>query len=112
VTGERLHLPFTGNQSAENYGSFVLTSIGTIGLESGYPALFPVSNVAFVFGMGGVTLKPAVIEDQIVPRRVISLSTSLDHRVVDAFHGGKLFRYLKQVIRNPQILEKKEHFPL
>jgi len=93
--------------SANNYGSFVLTNIGSIGLETGYPALFPISNVAFVLVMGGVTLKPMVIEDQIVPRRVINLSTALDHRLVDAFHGGRLFKYLKHMVKNPQLLEEK-----
>jgi pyruvate/2-oxoglutarate dehydrogenase complex dihydrolipoamide acyltransferase (E2) component len=103
-----LGLSFPGiGLSAENYGSFVLTNIGSIGLETGYPALFPISNVAFVLVMGGVVLKPAVVEGQIVPRRILNLSTALDHRVVDAMHGGKLFRYLKNTIKNPQILEVK-----
>lgn len=93
--------------SANNYGSFVLTNIGSIGLQTGYPALFPISNVAFVLVMGGVTLKPAVVNGQIVPRRIINLSIALDHRVVDAMHGGKLFRYLKNIVKNPRVLETK-----
>ena len=93
--------------SASNFGSFVLTNIGSLGLETGYPALFPISNVAFVMVMGGVSLKPMVVDDQIIPRRVINLSIALDHRLVDASHGGKLFKYLKNMIKNPQVLEEK-----
>jgi pyruvate/2-oxoglutarate dehydrogenase complex dihydrolipoamide acyltransferase (E2) component len=93
--------------SAENFGSFVITNIGSIGLDMGYPALFPTSNVAIVFVLGGVSKKPVVIDDKVVIRRIISLGAALDHRVVDAVHGGKLFKYIKQVIRNPAQLEEK-----
>jgi len=89
--------------TANNFGSFVITNIGSIGLDTGFPALFPVSNVAMVFVMGGVSKKPVVINDTVVIRRVISLSCALDHRVVDANHGGKLFRSLKNAVRNPEI---------
>ena len=93
--------------SANNFGAFVLTNIGSIGLDTGYPALFPTSNVAIVLVMGGVSKKPVVIDDQIVIRRILSLTAALDHRVVDAIHGGKLFKYIKQVVRNPKVLEEK-----
>lgn len=101
-----LSIPMLG-LSAESFGSFMVTNIGTLGLDTGYPALFPTSNVAMVFVIGGVSKKPMVVNDSIVARRVISLSVALDHRVVDAIHGGKLFRYLKYVVRNPQVLHDK-----
>ena len=93
--------------SANNYGSFVVANIGTVGLDVGYPALFPTSNVAVVFTMGGIYKKPAVVNDEIVPRRMMNLSVAMDHRVVDASHGGKLFRYVKRMIRTPELLEEK-----
>ena len=55
--------------------------------------------------MGGVSKKPVVVDDHIVVRRVISLSCALDHRLVDAIHGGKLFKSLKQSVRNPELFE-------
>ena len=73
----------------------------------GYPALFPISNVPLVLILGGVSKKPYVVNDQIVARRIISLGAALDHRVVDAMHGGKLFRYIKHIVNNPSILESK-----
>ena len=90
-----------------SFGSFLISNIGTLGLETGYPALFPVSDVAFVLIMGGVIKKPVVIDDKIVVRKMISLSIALDHRVVDAWHGGKLFRYIKARVNDPTTLERK-----
>jgi hypothetical protein len=94
--------------TADNFGSFVISNIGSVGLDTGFPALFPISNVAMVFVMGGVSKKPVVIDNQIVIRRMISLSCALDHRVVDASHGGILFKSLKHSVRNPELFERKE----
>lgn len=88
----------------ENYGSFLLSNIGSVGLDIGYPSLMPASNIPMVLIMGSVQTKPAVHEGQIVPRRMLNLSVSLDHRVVDALHGGKLFRYLKAQLKHPENL--------
>lgn len=91
--------------SANNFGSFILSNIGSIGLDVGYPALMPSANIAFVLIMGGVSKKPWVVNDQIVPRTIITLGAALDHRVIDASHGGKLFKYLKKAVNNPKMLE-------
>ncbi len=100
-----ISIPFVG-LNADSFGSFVISNIGSIGLDSGYPALLPSSNVSIVLIMGGVYKKPAVFNDEIVPRKIMSLSTVLDHRVVDASHGGKLFRAIKHYIKNPWELEE------
>ncbi len=91
--------------TADSFGSVVISNIGSIGLDIGFPALFPSSNVALVFVMGGISKKPVVIDDQVVIRRIMTLGATLDHRCVDAMHGGKLFKYIKQVVRDPSVLE-------
>lgn len=91
--------------TANNFGSFVMTNIGSIGLDTGYPSLFPASNVSFVFVMGGVAKKAVVVDNEVVVRRMITLSGAFDHRIADAIHGGKLFKYIKAIVRNPSVLE-------
>jgi pyruvate/2-oxoglutarate dehydrogenase complex dihydrolipoamide acyltransferase (E2) component len=93
--------------SANNFGSFILSNIGTIGLDVGFPALMPSANVAFVLILGGVSQKPWVVNGEIVPRSIMTLAAALDHRVIDASHGGKLFKYLKKMVKNPELLEAK-----
>lgn len=100
-----LSIPFLG-LSANNFGAFFLSNIGSIGLDIGYPALFPSANVSFVLIMGGVSKKPWVVNNEVVPRTVMTLGAALDHRVIDASHGGKLFKYLKKIIAQPELLEK------
>ena len=91
--------------SANNFGSFVVSNIGSIGLDSGFGALLPSGNVSFVIVLGNVLKKPAVVDEKVVPRRIMSLSATLDHRIADGSHGGKLFRYIKRMVKNPEMLE-------
>ncbi|MEQ1744332.1 MAG: 2-oxo acid dehydrogenase subunit E2 [Saprospiraceae bacterium] len=87
--------------SPDKFGSFVFSNLGSIGLDVGYPALFPASNVGMVLNMGNVQSKPVVVGDQIVPRRILCLSAAIDHRIVDAAHVGTMFRYMKEAIKGP-----------
>ncbi|MFN7326549.1 MAG: 2-oxo acid dehydrogenase subunit E2 [Chitinophagales bacterium] len=97
--------------SANSFGTFVLSNIGSVGLDSGYPALLPSSNVSIVLIMGSVHTKPAVVHGEIVPRKILNLSAALDHRVVDAVHGGRLFKAIKAVLRDPHQLLDTTHIP-
>jgi pyruvate/2-oxoglutarate dehydrogenase complex dihydrolipoamide acyltransferase (E2) component len=91
----------------DSFGSFVLSNIGSLGLDIGYPALLPSSNVAIVVVLGSANTKPAVVDGQVVPRRLLTMGAAIDHRVADAAQAGRLFRYLKQVVGNPEVLETK-----
>ncbi len=93
--------------SANSFGSFVISNIGSLGLETGFPALFPVSNVSFVMILGGVSTKAWVVDGKIVPRRILWLGTAIDHRAADGSHGGKLFRYIREVLKDVDQLECK-----
>jgi pyruvate dehydrogenase E2 component (dihydrolipoamide acetyltransferase) len=90
-----------GGLSANNFGSVILTNIGSIGLDTGYPALMPSSNVSLVFVLGGVKKKPVVINDKFEIRTILTVSVAIDHRMADASHGGKLLRYIKNAVQKP-----------
>lgn len=99
-----LRLPFL-RIHASDFGSYVISNIGTLGLDYGYGALLPSANVSLVLIMGSARKKPVVINEKIEIRKMLPLSVTLDHRVVDASHGGKLFRFVKHMVKNPQLLE-------
>ena len=101
-----ISMPVIGLDS-NSFGSYVVSNIGTIGLDTGFGSLLPSSNISFVFVLGSINKKPVVVNDEVVIRRVMLLSSTLDHRVVDGSHGGRLFRYIKMVAKNPEILDSK-----
>ncbi|NQU54317.1 MAG: 2-oxo acid dehydrogenase subunit E2 [Bacteroidetes bacterium] len=104
--GWGISLPGVG-LSANSFGSYVVSNIGSVGLDTGYGALLPSANVSVVMILGTVLKKPVVINDEIVIRKTLKLSATLDHRVVDGSHGGRMFRVIKHLVKNPQLLENR-----
>lgn len=99
-----IYIPALGLRD-DRFGCFLLSNIGTLGLDVGYPSLFPNANVNIVVTMGAVKIRPEYVHGEWVPRRVITLAAALDHRLVDGVHGGKLFSHLKKFAENPAKLD-------
>jgi len=75
--------------------SFTITNYGAVGGNFGTPMVnYP--EVA-ILGLGRAKLQPVVYEGQIVPRLILPLSLSFDHRVVD---GADAARFTTEVIRS------------
>ena len=73
-------------------GSFTISNLGMYGID----AFTPIINLpeCAILGVGRIISKPAVYHDQVVPRKMMALSLTFDHRVVD---GGPASRFLNQV---------------
>lgn len=75
-------------------GTVALTSVGLFGGDhSGWgisPTLHPLGLV-----VGGISLKPAVVEGRIEPREILNLTVTFDHDIVD---GGPATRYVKRLV--------------
>ncbi|MFA6147868.1 MAG: dihydrolipoamide acetyltransferase family protein [bacterium] len=75
-------------------GTFTISSVGSIGGLFSYPII----NVpeAAILGAHKIVSRPVVRDGEIVPRDMMYLSLSFDHRIVD---GGAATRFLNEVIR-------------
>jgi pyruvate dehydrogenase E2 component (dihydrolipoamide acetyltransferase) len=73
-------------------GTFTITNLGIYGID----AFTPIINLpqCAILGVGRIIAKPAVWQDQVVPRQMMALSLTFDHRVVD---GGPAARFLNTV---------------
>lgn len=68
--------------------TLTVSSLGTRGVEALYGIIYP-PQVAII-GFGKTVARPWVIDGAIVPRSVITVTLSADHRVSDG-HAGALF---------------------
>ena len=73
--------------------TFTVTSIGSIGGLFGYPVI----NVpeAAILGVHKIVKRPVVREGTIVPRDMMYISLSFDHRLID---GGTATRFMNDVL--------------
>ena len=74
-------------------GTFTITNYGAMGGIYGFPIIHH-PEVA-ILGMGKILDKPVVVDGKIEIRKVLPLSLSFDHRVVD---GAESIRFMNTVI--------------
>ena len=82
--------------------TITVTSLGERGAESVLGVIYP-PQVAIV-GFGRIRQCPWVVEGQIVPRPILSVSLAADHRVTDGHLGGQLLAAIDESLQSPQLL--------
>ena len=87
-------------------GTFTITNIGAIG-GSFFAPIINYPQVA-IMGMGRAKWKPWVIESQngpeIVPRLIMPLVLTIDHRVLDGADAVRFIQVVKEVLEDPDEL--------
>ena len=82
--------------------TFTITNYGSIGGYFGIPIInYPESGV---LGLGRVTKKPVVRDDEIVIAHVLPLSLSYDHRIIDGASGARFLNIVKELLSEPELL--------
>ncbi|KAB1187196.1 MULTISPECIES: 2-oxo acid dehydrogenase subunit E2 [Haloferax] len=83
-------------------GTFTITNIGGIGGEYATPIInYP--EVA-ILALGAIKDKPRVVDGDIVPRKILTLSLSFDHRIVDGAQGARFTNRIKELLEDPKLL--------
>jgi len=92
--------------SAHSFGSFVISDIGSFGLNTGMTALMPAAKVPCVIVLGKVEEKPVIRKGEVVVRTVLPITGTFDHRIVDGMQIGKFARGIKRNFRKPEWLDE------
>lgn len=82
--------------------TFTITNYGSIGTMFGTP-LINLPNAA-ILGMGRVVEKPLVVDGEVAIRKVLPLSLSYDHRIVDGAEAARFMNELKKHLEDPHLL--------
>jgi len=92
--------------SAHSFGSFIISDIGSFGLNTGMTSLMPAAKVPCVIVLGKIEDKTVVKNGEIVIRTILPLTGTFDHRIVDGMQIGKLARGIKRNFRKPEWLDE------
>ncbi|MBU0711064.1 2-oxo acid dehydrogenase subunit E2 [bacterium] len=90
---------------ADPFGSIMVTNIGSFGLSYGMVALFPIGKIPAVITMGKIEDKPVVINGEIKIRKMLPLTGTFDHRIVDGAQAGVLNQGLISRLKDPKKLD-------
>jgi pyruvate dehydrogenase E2 component (dihydrolipoamide acetyltransferase) len=83
-------------------GTITVSSLGDTGAESMTGVIFP-PQVALV-GIGAPHIRPWVVEGAVVPRHVVTLTVSADHRVSDGRQVARFIAAFEEAVQSPEEL--------
>jgi pyruvate dehydrogenase E2 component (dihydrolipoamide acetyltransferase) len=101
LTSELAHKARVRQLTAEEMqgGTFTITNLGPFGID----AFTPIINwpEVAILGVGRIHRQPTVVNDQVVPHEQMTLSLTVDHRVVDGAPAARFLQHLCKGIENP-----------
>ena len=82
-------------------GTFTITNLGMYNID----AFTPIINLpqCAILGVGRIVAKPAVVNDAIVPRKMLALSLTFDHRVVDGAPAARFLNAIREFVEEPTL---------
>ena len=83
-------------------GTFTITSLGPMDVDAFTPVLNPPE--AAILGIGRIQPKPAVVENEVTVRQLLTLSLTFDHRLNDGAPAARFLQRIKQLIEHPYLL--------
>lgn len=82
--------------------TITVSSMGDRGVETLYGIIYP-PQVAIV-GFGKPEVRPWVVDGEVIPRTVMTITLSADHRVTDGHAGGLFLAEIGQLLQEPEKL--------
>ncbi len=83
-------------------GTFTITNFGAIGGEYATPIInYPETAI---MGLGAIEDRPVVEDGEVVARKTLPMSLSIDHRVIDGAVAGAFTNRVMEYLRNPKLL--------
>jgi len=83
-------------------GTFTVSNLGGIGGTAFTPIINP-PEVA-ILGISRAHVEPVYVDGQFVPRTMLPLSLSYDHRVIDGADAARFTRFLVEALEQPFLL--------
>jgi pyruvate dehydrogenase E2 component (dihydrolipoamide acetyltransferase) len=83
-------------------GTFTISNMSMLGVDGFTPIINPPETA--ILGVGRVVEKPGVYDGQIAIRSFMTLSLTIDHRVVDGAPGAEFLQALARHLENPALL--------
>lgn len=87
------------------FGSCIVTSVGMFGLDEGYAPPTPFARAPVLVLIGAMRDTPVVRDGEVVIRKMLTITATIDHRFMDGHQGGVLARVVRECFENPWSLD-------
>lgn len=83
-------------------GSFTVSNLGMYGITQFQAIINPPQ--AAILAVGAILDKPVVKHGQVIPGKTLTLTLSVDHRVIDGVAAALFLQTLESILENPALL--------
>ena len=83
-------------------GSITISNVGSMGGTAFTPIVNP-PEVA-ILGVARSCIEPTYVDGQLLPRTILPLSLSYDHRLIDGADGARFLRWICAALENPFVV--------
>ena len=83
-------------------GTFTISNLGLYDVDAFTPVINPPE--AAILGVGAIREKAVVVDGELAARPSVTLSLTIDHRIVDGAPGARFLQRIKQLIEQPFLL--------
>lgn len=80
-------------------GTFTITNVGVFGVDTGTPIINP--GESGILALGAIRDMPWVVDGELAVRKVMQLSLSFDHRVIDGQQGSQFLADVGALMSDP-----------
>jgi pyruvate dehydrogenase E2 component (dihydrolipoamide acetyltransferase) len=81
---------------ARPFASCMVTNVGSFGIDVAFVPLVPFSRVPMILSVGEVFDGVMAVQGRAEVRKMVTLTGTFDHRLVDGVHAGKLIAAMKK----------------
>ena len=96
----QLPVPLLGLE-ARPYGSFLISNVGTYGLDTAFAPVPVFCKVPVMLMVGAVTDKVVARDGQPVVRPMLPIAVGIDHRFVDGYQAAAVATIFREYLENP-----------
>jgi pyruvate dehydrogenase E2 component (dihydrolipoamide acetyltransferase) len=90
------------NPSEMEGGNFTISNLGGIGGTNFTPIVY--SPQVAILGVSRAEMQPKYVDDKIVPRLILPLALSYDHRIIDGADGARFLKWIVQALEDPMVM--------
>ncbi len=103
----RVKIPprWLGSDLIDPFGSVMVTNVGRFGVDVAYAPLIKWTHVPLIVLVGTAREMPTVVDGELCVRTMLPVSATIDHRLLDGAHVGKLSKIMRSYVENPEAFE-------
>lgn len=83
--------------------TFTISSVGSLGATQAFTPILNYPNSA-ILGVGRIVDKPVCRDGEIVAGKTITLSLTVDHRVIDGAQAARFLKDIMDLLQDPELL--------